>query len=220
MTRRITLALLALVLVLSAPASAGWFDRGTKGNGDMETRTYDLDDCHAVLLECGLDIDISFGGDQSVALTMDENLFDHFEIEERGGVLVVSADDNPKPSRGARLELVLGKLDHVDIRGAGDIRIDDFDGDDLLIEIAGAGDIEATGKVKDLVLEISGAGDIDARDLEAERAEVTVNGAGDVKVYASKMCDVTINGVGDVDVYGKPAEFEKSVNGIGDVDRK
>ena len=53
----------------------------------------------------------------------------------------------------------------------------------LEIEIDGAGDIEANGKVEYLKLHVDGAGDIDTRDLEAERADVVINGAGDVKVY-------------------------------------
>ena len=219
MARKLTLSLLILVLV-AATASAGMFDRGKKGNGDMATKTYDLDDCHAIYLECGLDIDISFGNKQQVSLTMDENLVEYFEIEERKGTLKVAADKNPRPSRGARLALTLRKLDSIEIAGAGDITIDGFDGDELIIDINGAGDIEADGKVKRLTVDVSGAGDIDARELEAEHAMVTINGAGDVKVHASKSCDVSINGVGDVDVYGKPDEFTKSVNGIGDVDRK
>lgn len=219
MTRKLIFLTLALVLV-AASASAGIFSRGEKGNGDMVETTYDLDDCTAVLLECGLDIDITFGNKQSITLIMDENLVKFYDIDERSGTLVVDADDNPRPSRKARLELTLRKLESVEIEGAGDIVIEDFDGDELEIEIDGAGDIEATGKTEYIRLHVDGAGDIDTRKLEAERADVTINGAGDVKVYASKACDVTINGVGDVDVYGKPADFHKDVNGIGDVDRK
>ncbi len=209
-----------LLAAATAPAQAGIFDRGKKGNGDLTTKTYDLDDCHAVLLECGLDIELTFGKSQRVALTMDENLLKYYELDERDGTLVVDADKNPRPSRGARLELTLRSLDQLEIDGAGDIEVTDFDGEELRIEIQGAGDVRPAAEVVNLYVEIDGAGDIDARDLKADNAEVTVNGAGDVSVYASVSCDVTINGVGDVDVYGKPEKFHKDVNGIGDVDRK
>ncbi|MBD3222547.1 hypothetical protein GF314_15035 [bacterium] len=211
---------LALFAIAAAPASAGWFDRGVKGNGEMTTTSYDLDECHAVRLECGLDIAIRFGDTQRVELTMDENLVEHYEIEERDGVLVVSTDENTRPDRDARLELVMRELDRVEVVGAGDIEIDGLDGESFAIAIAGAGDIKVDGEVASLDIEINGAGDIDARDLEARRATVQVNGAGDVKVNAREACSVEINGVGDVDVYGDPESFEKSVHGIGDVDRK
>jgi len=219
MTRKLTIIGLILVL-MAASASAGIFNRGEKGSGDLVETDYDLDTCTSILLECGLDIDITFGNKQSVTLIMDDNLVEYYDIDERSGTLVVDADDNPRPSRKARLELTLRSLDEVKIEGAGDINIEDFDDDELVIEIEGAGDIEATGKVERLEIEVNGAGDIDTRGLKAQDANVVINGAGDVKVYASKSCDVVINGVGDVDVYGKPENFHKNVNGIGDVDRK
>jgi hypothetical protein len=206
-----------LLLLIASVASAGLFSRGEKGSGDLTTRTHDLDDCQAIRLECGLDIDITFGSEQRVALVMDDNLVEFYELTVRNGTLVIDADDDPRPSRDARLELVLRRLESVEIEGAGDITVEDLDGDRLTIDISGAGDIEASGEVERLDLVVNGAGDIDTRDLAAERATVTINGAGDVRVRADKACTVEINGVGDVDVYGDPDDFEKDVNGIGSV---
>ena len=49
---------------------------------------------------------------------------------------------------------------------------------------------------------------------------LTVNGAGDVKVFASESADVIVNGVGDVDVYGQPERLATEIHGVGDIDRK
>jgi hypothetical protein len=210
-----------LVIVLAtAPASAGFFDRGVKGSGDLTTTTLDLDAIVAVELECGLDIDIDLGKQQRVALTMDDNLVEYYDLQVRDGVLMVSTDKSTRPSRKAHLELTLRELERVEVAGAGDITIDRYDGEALAIIIDGAGDIEATGKVKNLQVEVDGAGDISADGLKAQHATVKINGAGDVEVYASKSCDVTINGVGDVDVHGQPDDYHKRVNGIGQVTRK
>jgi len=209
-----------LVSLTVASADAGFLDRGLKGDGDLITTDLDLDAIEAVHLECGLDIDIAFGKQQKVALTMDGNLVEHFELDVRGGVLTVATDRSTRPSRKARLALTLRSLDRLEINGAGDVRIDDFAGDDLVIEIDGAGDIEASGKVENLVIDVDGAGDVSADRLEARHAKVSVDGAGDVEVFAHQSCNVTINGVGDVDVHGKPDRFDQRVNGIGRVSRK
>ncbi|MBZ0266973.1 DUF2807 domain-containing protein [bacterium] len=212
--------LLAFAALCTAPASAGWLDRGTEGNGELVTRAYDVDDCDAILLRCGLDITVEFGDKQKISLTMDENLIDLFEIESRRGKLVIDADDNPQPSGRAHLELTLSKLTRLNVSGAGDIDVKDYDGEELELVIDGAGDVEIDGRAKSVVILVNGAGDIDARKLEAEEVEVSVNGAGDVAVFASKLADVTINGVGDVDVYGDPEHFAQAIHGIGDIDRK
>ena len=222
MIRRTTKLLLAIAfcLTLAAPASAGFFSRGTEGNGELTTVTYDLDDCDRILLECGLDITVRFGDHQTVALTVDENLVELYEIESRNGRLVINADKNPRPHKKTRLEVTLKQLDHLKINGAGDIEIIDYDGANLELVIDGAGDIEVDGRVDNLEVTLNGAGDIEARKLTYRDVVVTVYGAGDVAVFASDSSELSINGVGDIDVYGKPEQFARSVNGIGDIDRK
>jgi Putative auto-transporter adhesin, head GIN domain len=225
MTRRAVPLLLALALTASlaapVPAHAGWFTGGgTEGNGNLVTKSYDVENCDAILLRCGLDITVRFGDTQKVELTMDENLVDLYEIESRRGTLVIDADDEPRPDKRAHLEVTLRGMERLKVSGAGDIDVIKYDGKDLELVVDGAGDVEIDGKAKRVDIVINGAGDIDARHLEADDAEVSVNGAGDVSVFARKSADVSINGVGDVDVYGDPEEFAQSINGLGDIDRR
>ncbi len=215
---------LILCLILATPALAfdlgKHFGRGEKGNGTMKTVTFDVADCHAVRLECGLDIDISFGDHQKVALTVDENLVDNYEVVADGGTLVIDARDNPRPGKHAKLALTLTSLSSLAITGAGDVTVAGFAGESLEIDVSGAGDLTLDGHANTLAVDVSGAGDIDARDLEARSVTLTLNGAGDAQVYASEAADVTVNGVGDVEVYGNPAQFTKAVHGVGDIERK
>jgi hypothetical protein len=151
MARRLATPLLVLtVLTLAAAPAAAWsLFGGEDGNGELVETTVDVDPCHAIRLECGLDLEITLGDAQRVVLTMDENLVDNYRITERAGTLV-----------------------------------------------------------------------IDARKLRARDAVVTVNGAGDVELYATDSADIELNGVGDVDVYGDPARFRRDVDGLGSIARK
>jgi len=150
---------------------------------------------------------------------VDENLVDLYELEVKRGTLVIDTEEDVRPHKRTKLLLTLTSLSELQIEGAGDIDIDDFDGRALSLVVEGAGDLTVSGEVGDLEVRVDGAGDINARKLEARDVEVLINGAGDISVYASDSADVTINGVGDVDVYGKPEDFAKSINGLGDIDR-
>lgn len=221
MTRKIlllsTVAMLTVFLV--SPASAGFFGRGVKGNGDMTTVSYDLDDCDQILLSCGLDVDIVFGDVQKIELTVDENLVDLYVLEVDGGTLLIDTEKSTRANKRTKLSLTLTSLTDLRIEGAGDIDIEAFDGRELSLVVEGAGDLDIDGEVGNLDVRVDGAGDINAKNLHARDVEVEINGAGDIKVYATDSADVTINGVGDVDVYGKPDDFTKSIHGIGDIDR-
>ncbi len=220
-----SLALGAAVAVALASPAAGFqiadiFHHGPRGNGELTSVSYDLKACSELTLKCGLDIDVTFGPQQKITLLMDKNLVSYYEIEAHGGVLVVDADKDPRPSRGACLEVTLSALDRLTVDGAGDITIRGYDGDQLALAVDGAGDLKVDGKVGELVLSVNGAGDIDARRLESRTADVSVNGAGDITVWASERAKVEINGVGDVDVYGDPTDFAQAVHGIGDISRR
>jgi hypothetical protein len=220
-----TLVLIAAAaVVLAAPATAfeiaDLFHHGTRGDGELVAVPFELAACTEVVLQCGLDIDVTFGPLQKITLRMDQNLVEFFKIEERGGVLVVDADKNPRPSRHACIEVTLRSLDRLVVEGAGDVSIRGYDGERLALAVDGAGDVVVDGRAGEVVVTVDGAGDIDARHLEARAVDVSVNGAGDVSVYASESAKAEINGVGDIDVYGNPAEFVKDVNGVGDISRR
>jgi hypothetical protein len=214
----------AAAVVLAAPAAAfefgDLFHHGPRGNGELTSVPQDLPPCSELILKCGLDVDVTFGPEQKITLIVDKNLVEYYEIEARGGVLIVDAQKSPRPSRHACLEVTLSKLERLAVEGAGDISIRGYDGERLALVVDGAGDLEADGKAGEVVVSVNGAGDIDARRLEARAVEVSVNGAGDVSVRARERAKVEINGVGDVDVYGDPAEFAQDVRGVGDVSRR
>ena len=101
----------AIAVALAGPAAAfdfhHLFHHGPRGNGELTSVSYDLKTCSEVTLKCGLDIDVTIGPQQKITLLMDKNLVAHYEIEARDGVLVIDADKNPRPSRGAGLEVTL-----------------------------------------------------------------------------------------------------------------
>ncbi|UUZ51943.1 DUF2807 domain-containing protein [Massilia sp. B-10] len=75
----------------------------------------------------------------------------------------------------------------------------------------------AKGSVKLLKLQAQGVGDVDTKDLKAERADVSFEGIGAVKVHASDRLDAVVQGMGSLAYYGNPKTVNKTVEGIGSV---
>jgi len=226
MTRRwlpVLTAILAIAL-LTAPATAGrhsWHDDDMiEGSGDIETRNFDLKAFEAVELEGAMDIEIVFGDRQSVEVTLDDNLFDNLELDVGGKTLTVGWDESCDPDGDSVMKITMRKLKAVRIEGAGDIEIRDFDGDDFVYDLFGAGDLDIDGKVDELDITLNGAGDVEAKDLEAKHVKVQVNGVGDVEVTATESIDARVNGVGEIEYWGKPDKEKTRVGGIGEIERK
>ena len=59
-----------------------------------------------------------------------------------------------------------------------------------------------------------------AGGLKAENVRITVSGAGDAEVYASKSLHAVISGAGDVVYDGNPADVQREISGWGEVSPK
>ena len=210
-----------IAVLIAAPASAGFFEgRGVKGSGDMETRELDLEDFSAIKIGGAFDLEIGFGDQQSVKVTIDDNLWDLLEADVRGGELELDWKKSVRPSDECRIEIVVRSLDEMNISGAGDVRIHDFAGDRFRFKLSGAADLEMDGEVDRLEIRVSGAGDIDTRDLRARDVEITISGAGSADVRATESIDAHVSGVGNIDIYGNPVHRKVRTSGLGKITDK
>ena len=116
------------------------------------------------------------------------------------------------PLRSEALALVLA--------GGGSIRLDRLDNARSLdVRITGAGDVTVGGgKVTAQQLAITGMGSYTAPKLASERAEVAIDGNGEVRLAASSTLAVRIGGVGHVRYHGDPA-VTRSIRGIGTIEK-
>lgn len=107
------------------------------------------------------------------------------------------------------------------ISGAGGTSIDIGALSAQSLAVSGAGALRAviSGTVDEQTVTISGAGEYRAPDLVSRDATVTVAGAGQVIVHATKTLEATISGAGQVEYLGDP-EVTERVSGIGRVKRR
>ena len=74
------ISLALMILLIAGQAAAFSFSNGEKGSGDMETRQLSLDEFRAIDVGGAFDIDVSFGKEQKVEVTIDDNLWDIFSL--------------------------------------------------------------------------------------------------------------------------------------------
>jgi Putative auto-transporter adhesin, head GIN domain len=128
-----------------------------------------------------------------------------FESRTAGAIII-------GPLRSDTLSLMLA--------GGGSIRLDRLDNArNLDVRITGAGDVAiGGGKVVAQQLAITGMGSYSAPKLASERAEVAIDGNGEVQLAASTTLAVRIGGVGHVRYHGDPA-VTRSIRGIGSIEK-
>lgn len=162
---------------------------------------------------------VEVGKTQSVIIKGDDKFVARVVTEVVGDELMVSYRDKNsiKISDTAQVIISIPELNKFKMEGAGATTINNVNGQRFEVDYEGVGLLSANGKVQMLKLKVQGVGMVDTKGLIAEVADVSVEGVGSVKVYASDRLKATVQGIGSLNYYGNPRSVSKSVEGIGSV---
>ena len=222
-----------LVALISFPAVAGCIE----GNGELTTKRIDLDEFTELSLRTRAKIFLYQGPEQKVDIIAESNLIEYLNTDVTGDEWAVSFEKCIIPHKKIEIHITMKTITEleinasndlvaegllkgdeleIEVNGAGDIDLN-LEYNKLSTEINGAGDIKYSGKVTIHEIDIRGAGDIKAYDLASEEVEICIKGAGDANLSVSKKLDVSIYGAGDVKYKGDPPVLDVSKVGAGSV---
>ena len=185
------------------------------------------------------------GSTPSIVATGRNADLDKIEVDLRGTELVVTRESGSKirlfswnnSSKDVVVTVTVAKpIIAANLKGSGDMDVDQGGGDSFAAELkgsgdltvarimtkaahlslAGSGDLRAKGQAASVEAELAGSGGIDAAGLIADTATVNLRGSGDVAIHASKSAKVAIRGSGDVRVKGT-SNCTSEKHGSGDV---
>ncbi|MGE6171059.1 head GIN domain-containing protein [Aeromonas media] len=169
------------------------------------------------------------------------NLLPYLELSEEDDKLEIEVKEGYRlaPSEPLEITITLPELHELALAGTGNGELRDFKGDDLVLSVAGTGDIVASGlelnrlegniaglgnldlgqgSVRAMELNIAGAGGVKGAGLASEEVEVSIAGSGEVEVRAQSRLKIEIAGSGSVNYWGDP-EIKSEIAGSGQVSR-
>ncbi len=122
-TQRALGAAVVMLTVLLAAGCSGII--GERGSGDLVTETLDVAEFDSIEVHRAFRASVAVdpAATQSVTVTIDDNLVEYLDIHVSGGVLVVDATQNLRPSSEARVEVVVPSLEAVDASGASRVEV-------------------------------------------------------------------------------------------------
>jgi hypothetical protein len=206
---------LAVGSVLLALALAGC------GGGDRIIETRSVAPFRQLEITDDVDVQVVPGDGREVRVYGGEDVLDRVETDSSGGVLRIDIRDRgivigDDPLGDVRVQVAASELDAVQIESSADVELGELALPELVLEIEGAGEVEASGNADRLTATIQGAGDAKLSELAVRTATIVVQGAGDAHVNVSERLDVTVQGAADVVYRGDPV-VTKEIDGAGEV---
>ena len=238
LTMAVTAAAVSAAFLLPVPA----FAEGTnlQGSGHEVAQTRPVGTFTSLRVEGPVDVHAHPGAAGNVVVHAEDNLQPLIETTLEGQTLVVRIARHASFTtyRHMSVEVPFAQLTGLQIRGSGDVSIDDLvtprfeasisgSGDlrverasvgTLVTDIAGSGDMSFTGRADEARYQIAGSGDVHAATLTAKKVTVSISGSGDAEVNATESLDASVAGSGDIHYAGHPAQVSRRVRGSGDID--
>jgi hypothetical protein len=175
---------------------------------DPNVELRDVKGFHAIEVSNGIDLYLSHGEQEQVAVTAkDNNWRDRIHTEVVDGVLkiFIKREDgfHWRPNPKMKVYISFLKLDRLNASGASDIFVDgEIAGEDLLIGLSGASDFKGSVRVDQLVLDQSGASDAVIRGTVVGLTTIHTSGASDIKGYelSTDSCVAHASGASDIQI--------------------
>ena len=228
----ITSTLAALILI--SVQSCSWFT--PKGNGNIVEEEHQTEFFKEIQVSGNFFIHLKQGNEFAVVVRTDENLLDEIAVKVKGERLIVKTKSAMRPSRENHLYITVPELIQLELNGAntlktaGTIRAEklsvrlngaseltmDAEIDQLNVQINGAGEAYFVGIANELTLQVNGAGEFHGLEMNAVKADVQINGAGECDLSVENLLIASINGVGELNYQGDP-ELKSSVKGAGSI---
>ena len=214
----VTSCLLSLLVVSLAGChiTITGFD-GIAGSGVSEQEDRDVADFEEISFDGAATVNVRLGDEYAFSITADDNLLELIETKVVDGELRIKPTESINPETDIVIDITMPVLKAVEVDGAADFNLKEMDGESFALEVRGAVNFTANGKLKKLDIDCKGASEMDLRDLECESVKIDVSGASSGSVFASKSIDAVVSGAGTLTVYGNPEDVNRSVNGVGEI---
>jgi Putative auto-transporter adhesin, head GIN domain len=219
---RIAAVLSSLLLLAACNWSDTYGGPTIKGSGNLKSETRVVEKFTAIVISGSANLEIEQTGEESLEITVDDNLLELFTTEVRDGTLFIGVAEGKRLSwngKGPRIKVTVRELHKLKVSGAVSVKATKLDTDSLTISISGAGSASIAGRTDSLSISISGAGSLDAINLQAKRAIVIVSGAGDVTLNVNEELDARVSGAGSIWYVGSP-RLQSRVSGAGSIKQK
>ena len=217
------------------------FNSGVRGNGNVETEERNINEAFTTIHAAeGLDVYLTQGDEESIAVEADENLHSLILTDIEDGVLKIHTKENIGKASAKKVLVNFKDISKIVSTSGSDVHstntisaeklvLKSTSGSDMNLELnitelecksTSGSDMRLSGQTKKLTAEATSGSDIKAGNLIAESSQVKATSGADITVNTSKELTAKASSGGDIKYYGNPEKVDKSGGVSGSVKKK
>ncbi len=225
----------AIVLIVCVGFQANAFTKKVKGNGNVVTENRTTTDYEKIAVGGSFDVTLVAGKEGNLTIEIEDNLSQYLITEVKDGTLKVKWKKgiNVRTKKGVKITIPFKQINAVSLAGSGKISTEDVisshelvlkiagsgnldldvKASELITKIAGSGNMSINGTTTKLICNIAGSGDFNSYGLTTRDAEAKIAGSGTLKATINGKISAKIVGSGSI--YYKGAGTTENVKTVG-----
>jgi hypothetical protein len=201
---------------------------GVDNENEISTHD-DLTDFDAIDMNGLMNATIKQGDNYSVELSGPEDVKSKYDVYRRGNTLIIENNNDYKffwkrlHQSEIHINITMPRLEKLEAKGAGNIKFENFNTDNMEIEVLGAMTVTGEAHTQEMKINVSGAStvslkgssenmdatilgasNLNAYDFEVNDANVEANGASSAKVHVNGHLDMEEGIASHIDYHGRP----------------
>ncbi|MBB5205717.1 hypothetical protein HNQ51_003044 [Inhella inkyongensis] len=227
-----------LSITLGGTTLYGSGGQRAKGSGQLVDRARSVAPFTRVRVDGPLDVHLHAAAAEGLRVQADDNIEPLIQTSVEGDTLVIGvrAGASFSSRQSLRVAVDFKRLQGLMVRGSGDVRLDQYKGDRLELDMSGSGDVavglvearelsarlsgsgdlRVAGAVERQDFHLSGSGDVDAASLSGQQVRAKLSGSGDLRLGVAQELDADLSGSGDLAYAGRP-KVKSQVSGSGEL---
>ena len=208
----------------------------TEGSGPVGEEARNPGTFTSIKSDLPVTVVIRKGNTSGIKIFAQEDIRKLIKTDLSGSTLHLETTSCFHTEETVRIEIQTADLDEVELSGSGSVNIEDtfqvkeisltVSGSGTIkgrliaahldVDVSGSGTISLAGSANELKTELSGSGLIDAGALPCKKADASVAGSGNIRLYVLERLKSTVAGSGNVYYKGNP-DIKSSISGSGKV---
>lgn len=190
------------------------------GNGIYQTELRSPSPFSEVISSGSFDVHIWEGNTYQIEIDAESNLIPLIQTNVSNGKLYIEFAHNTCFSNSGPINITvyMPEINGVELRGSGDVTVNNVPSDNLDISLNGSGKMRVDVYASTITANITGSGNMEV-DVDAITVNATVSGSGNIDFYG--YCEAStfaISGSGNIYAYAMPQKTcVASVSGSGNI---
>ena len=189
---------------------------GIRGNGNIKTDERTIGSFTNIEASGMFTIEWKNGA-PTLRITTDENLLPYIDNHISRDTLHLDMREQIWPTRGIKVFISSPTRTGARSRGAVTLTARQLNGPRFAFEASGASHVALDGGIDELLADMTGASELEATGLQTKTVEISTTGAADAEISVSETLKVSITGAGKVTYSGNPKTIEKHISGAGSI---